>query len=113
MNKFDKDNPNPNLEHITGIWSYRYEDKVYHFEEKVQMEYFKKGFQTAMYIMIFIQQCPHCKGRKWVPNIYNRPSVCGECCGYGTVKYCDCGKSMPIWQNKCYECILKLDDIIE
>lgn len=56
--------------------------------------------------------CDHCHGKGSIQNQYQKSSPCLYCAGYGTVKICpDCNQVMPIYQNRCYNCILKLDEI--
>ena len=52
--------------------------------------------------------CPNCKGRGWVPNRYNKPSLCLTCAGECAIKRCPtCNVIIPASDNKCFMCLLK------
>ena len=55
-----------------------------------------------------LEFCPNCKGRGWVPNIYNKPSLCMACAGECVIKRCPiCNVLMPASDSKCFICLLK------
>lgn len=61
-----------------------------------------------------IQWCPICHGKRFafIPSLNKYKEIeCPYCAGQGTIRICKCNRPMPLWQEKCYNCILRLDEL--
>jgi len=61
-----------------------------------------------------IRWCPVCHGRKFafIPSLNKYKEIeCPYCAGQGAIKICKCNRPMPLWQEKCYNCILRLEEL--
>lgn len=61
-----------------------------------------------------VQWCPVCHGKRFafIPSLNKYKDIeCPYCAGQGSIKICKCGKPMSLWQEKCYGCILRLDEL--